>query len=95
MPLAVLTDLVANGVPVANALSVVETALQKRGSDQDLTSLRNNVAADIRTGVSPAAAAAVRARGLAARSKGTPPAAAPGKSNRPADPPGKSRGRNR
>lgn len=91
--LAVLTDLVANGVPAGNALQAIQSALEKRATDSDLTTLRRNVAGDVGAGASPPVAAAARARGIAVR----PPAASPPvtTSNRPATLPPQSRGRKR
>lgn len=93
--LAVLTDLMANGVPAGNAIQAIQSALEKRATDSDLTTLRSNVAGDIKAGASPPVAAAARARGIAGRppAPGASPAAA--RSNRPETPPGQSHGKKR
>ena len=57
MALAVLTDLVASGVPVDSAASAV-VALAKRASDADLVAFRRTVEHDIALGAPPAAATA-------------------------------------
>lgn len=93
--LAVLADLVGSGVPVSNALSAIRTALEKRVTDQELTTLRNNVATDIKAGISPPTAAAVRARGLNVGKPAALPQPAAGTNKRPPEIPAQSRGRNR
>lgn len=91
--LAVLTDLVASGVPVTTAVQAMQVAQDKRASDGDMMTLRNNIINDIRAGASPAAAANVRAHGLAGRKPA--PAVPALKSRPPVEPPGKTNGRNR
>lgn len=91
--LAVLTDLVASGVPVATAVHAIQVAQGKRASDSDMTTLRNNIVNDIRAGASPSVAAGVRARGLAVRKPG--PVTPATKSTQPPEPPRKTNGRNR
>ncbi|HEX6965883.1 MAG TPA: hypothetical protein VF166_08780, partial [Gemmatimonadaceae bacterium] len=64
VPLAVLTDLIARGVPVDTAAEVV-ASLERRGApDGDFVALRGNVERDVRAGALPAVAAAVRAHGV-------------------------------
>lgn len=55
VPLAVLTDLVASGVPVDSAASAV-VALAKRARDADLVEFRRAVERDIALGAPPVAA---------------------------------------
>ena len=60
MPLAVLTDLVASGVPMDSAAAAVLT-LAARAGDADLVEFRRAVERDIALGAPPAAAAAAAA----------------------------------
>ena len=66
MPLAVLADLVASGVPVDSAATAV-LALAARARDADLVEFRRAVERDIALGAPPAAATAAAA-GLTAQS---------------------------
>ncbi len=66
VPLAVLTDLVASGVPVDSAAHAV-VALASRTRDADLIEFRRAVERDIALGAPPAAATAAAA-GLTAQS---------------------------
>ncbi|MGE5230924.1 MAG: hypothetical protein ACM3NS_04235 [Deltaproteobacteria bacterium] len=80
MPLAVLSDLVARGVPVDTAASVVLSLAQRGASDADFTGLERGVAQDIGAGAPPGVAAAVRAHGGTAGGEGRgggPPAGVP------------------
>ncbi|HWO87915.1 MAG TPA: hypothetical protein VNL98_02065 [Gemmatimonadales bacterium] len=79
VPLGVLTDLVARGVP-ADAAREAVLALARRGArDGDFLALRRNVERDIQQGAPPAIAASVRARGLPSTlPPGAPGAAGPG-----------------
>ncbi len=80
VPLAVLSDLVARGVPVDTAASVIFNLAQRGASDADFTGLERGVAQDIGAGAPPGVAAAVRAHGAAAGSAGRgggPPAGVP------------------
>ncbi len=63
VPLGVLTDLVARGVPVETAASVVLALAERGAGDADFLSLRRDVERDIVAGAPPAAAATVRAQG--------------------------------
>ncbi|MGI9075903.1 MAG: hypothetical protein ACR2G6_01065 [Gemmatimonadaceae bacterium] len=66
LPLVVLTDLIARGVPPATASSViVSLAGTVTGSDA-FSALRRDVQQDIVAGADPAAAASLRARALLA-----------------------------
>lgn len=60
MPLAVLADLVASGVPIDSAAAAV-LALAARARDADLVEFRRAVERDIALGAPPAAAAAAAA----------------------------------
>jgi hypothetical protein len=60
VPLAVLTDLVASGVPVDSAATAV-IALAKRARDADLVAFRRAVERDIALGAPPVAATAAAA----------------------------------
>ncbi len=76
MPLMVLTDLVARGVPTAPALSAV-VMLERAGlRDADFAAYQRSVHQDIANGADPAAAATTRARGASLR-RGGPPAPRP------------------
>lgn len=63
VPLGVLTDLVARGVPVETAASVVLVLAERGAADADFLTLRREVERDIVAGAPPAAAANVRAQG--------------------------------
>jgi hypothetical protein len=60
MPLAVLADLVASGVPVDSAAAAV-LSLARRARDADLVEFRRTVERDIALGAPPAAATAAAA----------------------------------
>jgi hypothetical protein len=64
VPLGVLTQLVAGGVPVARATRVVADLLRRGARDEQLIALNNDVRAFVAAGVSPQAALDVRMRGL-------------------------------
>src|SRR5690348_4213135 len=64
VPLGVLTQLVASGVPVARATRVVAELLRRGARDEQLIALNNDVRAFIASGASPQAALDVRMRGL-------------------------------
>jgi len=72
MPLAVLTDLIERGVPVATATSSVIQLERSGVKDQELAMFQRNVRADIDRGADPGVAATTRARGLVLRSGGAP-----------------------
>ncbi len=63
VPLAVLTDLVASGVPVDSAAAAV-LALAARARDTDLIDFRRAVERDIALGAAPTAATAAAAAGV-------------------------------
>jgi hypothetical protein len=82
VPLAVLSDLVARGVPVDTAASVIVHLAQVGATDADFTGLERGVARDIGAGAPPGAAAAIRARIVTIDGHGTftgAPTAVPGK----------------
>jgi hypothetical protein len=64
VPLGVLTQLVASGVPVARATRVVADLLRRGARDEQLIALNNDVRNFVAAGVSPQAALDVRMRGL-------------------------------
>ena len=64
VPLGVLTQLMASGVPVARATRVVADLLRRGARDEQLIALNNDVRAFVAAGVSPQAALDVRMRGL-------------------------------
>jgi hypothetical protein len=64
MALAVLTDLVARGVPTDTAAKAVLT-LAAKARDEDLVDFRRAVERDIAVGAPPAAAASVRVNAAA------------------------------
>jgi hypothetical protein len=75
VPLGVLTQLVASGVPVARATRVVADLLRRGARDEQLIALNNDVRTFVAAGASPQAALDVRMRGLNAV---LPPGGAPG-----------------
>jgi len=72
VPLAVLTDLVASGVPVDSAAAAV-LALAATSRDADLVEFRRAVERDIGLGAPPAAAASVRVNGAVSQARPGPP----------------------
>ena len=64
VPLGVLTQLVASGVPVARATRVVADLLRRGARDEQLIALNNDVRSFVASGASPQAALDVRTRGL-------------------------------
>jgi hypothetical protein len=67
MPLAVLSDLIGEGVPVATATSLVVQLAKSGVKDPDLALFQRNIRSDIGRGADPTAAATTRARGLVLR----------------------------
>jgi hypothetical protein len=67
LPLAVITDLVERGVPVATAANLVVSLLKSGVADADLTLYQRNVRFDIERGADPSTAATTRARGIMLR----------------------------
>ena len=74
VPLGTLADLVAQGVPVNAAVNAIETLASRNAADGDYLSVRSDVASDVAQGASPAAAAHLRASGIAVHG---PPAGVP------------------
>ena len=66
VPLGVLTQLVAGGVPVARATRAVAELLRRGARDEQLIALNDDVRSYIAAGASPEAALDVRTRGLTA-----------------------------
>jgi hypothetical protein len=64
VPLAVLTQLVASGVPVNRATRVVADLLKRGARDEQLIALQDDVRSYVAAGASPEAALDVRTRGL-------------------------------
>lgn len=64
VPLGVLTQLVASGVPVARATGVVADLLRRGARDEQLIALNDDVRSYVAAGASPEAALDVRTRGL-------------------------------
>lgn len=88
VPLATLADLVARGVPVETASSVVLGLAERGVSDAGFVALRQTVERDINAGVPPAAAASVRGQG-----QGPPESVVPPGRGGEKDKPGRGRGR--
>lgn len=86
VPLAVLANLMARGVPSDTASSVVIRLASRGAPDEEFTDLQAEVERDIGTGASPAASASVRSRGGGGgggspNSGGTASPADPGRGN--------------
>jgi hypothetical protein len=64
VPLAVLTQLVASGVPVGRATRVVADLLKRGARDEQLIALQEDVRSYVAAGAAPEAALDVRTRGL-------------------------------
>jgi hypothetical protein len=75
VPLGVLTQLVASGVPVVRATRVVADLLRRGARDEQLIALNEGVRSYVAAGASPEVALDVRTRGLNAV---LPPLGAPG-----------------
>jgi hypothetical protein len=69
VPLVVLADLLARGVPRDTASRAIESATRANARDEDFTALRRLVEQDIVAGASPAAATMLRVRNIS----GVPP----------------------
>ena len=67
LPLALLTDLVERGVPVATSTNLVVSLLKSGVPDAELTLYQRNVRFDIERGADPSTAATTRARGIMLR----------------------------
>ena len=75
VPLAVLTQLVASGVPVPRATVMVSDLIRRGARDEQLIALSDDVRWDVAAGASPEAALDVRTRGLTAVLPAAPGAA--------------------
>lgn len=64
MPLDVLTELVARGVPAARALEQITELMRRGATASQIASLGASVQADVAAGLTPDAALEVRARGV-------------------------------
>jgi hypothetical protein len=64
IPLAVLSDLVARGVPADTAAGAVLSLAGSGAKDADFVTLRRNVERDIMAGAPPVVAASIRSKGL-------------------------------
>lgn len=64
VPLVVLADLIARGVPKDTAARAIEAAARANARDDDYSALRRFVEQDILAGASPAAAAMLRVRSI-------------------------------
>jgi hypothetical protein len=71
VPLVVLADLVARGVPADTAASALGDALRGGARDDELTELRRRIERDILAGARPATAVAIRAPDLPGVRPGT------------------------
>ncbi len=70
MPLAVVTDLIGEAVPVPAATDLVLQLVKSRVKDGDLSLFQRNVRTDVERGADPTVAATTRTRGLVLRSSG-------------------------
>jgi hypothetical protein len=73
VPLVVLADLIARGVPKDTAAAVIARAAHANARDDDYSALRRFVEQDIIAGASPASAAMLRVRGITGVPPGTEP----------------------
>lgn len=64
MPLDVLTELVARGIPAKHALEQITALMQRGATPAQIASLGSSVQADVAAGLAPDAALEVRARGV-------------------------------
>ena len=64
IPLAVLADLIARGVPADTASAAILALATKPATDAEFATLRDDVERDIAKGVPPAITTAVRTRGV-------------------------------
>lgn len=76
VPLGVLADLIARGVPTDVATGAVLALARSHASDAEFVALGRNVERDILAGAPPAVAAAVRARGMPSTLPPSSPSAA-------------------
>ena len=64
MPLDVLTELVARGVPASNALQQITQLMRRGATPTHIAGLGASVQSDVAAGLTPDAALEVRARGV-------------------------------
>lgn len=64
IPLAVLADLIARGVPADTASQAVLALAAKPGTDAEFAAMRDDIERDIAKGAPPAIAAGLRTRGV-------------------------------
>jgi hypothetical protein len=64
VPLVLLVDIIERGVPRDTAAALITSLSDPRVRDADYMTLRQSIVSDIQSGVSPAAAASARARGV-------------------------------
>lgn len=64
MPLDVITELVARGVPAKHALKEITNLMTRGATPSQIASLGSSVQADVAAGLAPDAALEVRARGV-------------------------------
>ena len=64
MPLDVMTELVARGVPAEHALEQITALMQRGATPSQIASLGASVQSDVAAGLAPDAALEVRARGV-------------------------------
>jgi hypothetical protein len=77
VPLVVLADLLARGVPTDTASHAIESATRANARDEDFTALRRLVEQDIVAGASPATATMLRVRNISGVIPPDPAVAAP------------------
>jgi hypothetical protein len=77
VPLVVLADLLARGVPTDTASHAIESATRANARDEDFTALRRLVEQDIVAGASPATATMLRVRNISGVMPPDPTVAAP------------------
>ena len=72
MPLAVVSDLIGQSIPIPTATDLVLQLVKSRVTDRDLSLLQRNVRTDVERGADPTVAATTRVRGLLVRSTAAP-----------------------
>lgn len=77
VPLVVLADLLARGVPRDTASRAIESATRANARDEDFTALRRLVEQDIVAGASPATATMLRVRNISGVTPPDPAVVAP------------------
>jgi hypothetical protein len=77
VPLAVLADLIARGVPADTASSIIHGLAVRGARDDGFFALRTSVERDIMAGAAPTGAAAARAKEIGIGVRGAPPVKPP------------------